>query len=89
MSSLRFNILKKDTASKARLGLLETAHGVMETPIFIPVGTRGTVKALTPQQLLDIGVQMIVGNAYHLMLHPSSAINYRESGRTSSFHELA
>jgi queuine tRNA-ribosyltransferase len=68
MASLRFTLLKK--ASKARLGLLETAHGTIETPIFMPVGTRGVVKTLTSQQLVDINAQIILGNTYHLMLRP-------------------
>lgn len=80
MSSLRFTILKKDHVSKARLGLLETAHGTIETPVFMPVGTRGTVKALTPQQLLDIQVPIIVSNTYHLMLRPGANLIEQAGG---------
>ncbi len=66
----RFTVDKVDPQSKARLGRMETAHGVIETPIFMPVGTRGAVKTLTHQQLLDIHTQIILGNTYHLMLRP-------------------
>lgn len=70
MASLRFHLDKIDVHSKARLGRMETSHGVVETPIFMPVGTRGAVKTLTHQQLLDIHTQIILGNTYHLMLRP-------------------
>lgn len=70
MASFRFNIDKVDSQSKARLGRMETAHGIIETPIFMPVGTRGAVKTLTNQQLIDINAQIILGNTYHLMLRP-------------------
>lgn len=58
------------TYGKARAGLLHTAHGVIETPIFMPVGTQATVKSLTNQMLDDLGAQIILGNTYHLMLRP-------------------
>lgn len=80
MSRLSFNILKEDKGSKARLGLLETAHGVMETPIFMPVGTRAAVKTLTSQQLLEMDVQALVANAYHLMLRPGIAVIEKGGG---------
>ncbi len=63
-----FKILHRD--GKARMGELTTPHGVIETPNFNPVGTQATVKALTSQQLNDIGVQMVLANTYHLMLRP-------------------
>lgn len=66
----QFKILYKD--GKARVGKLETAHGVIETPSFNPVGTQGTVKALSPKDLNEIGVQVILGNTYHLMLRPGT-----------------
>src|SRR3990167_9512977 len=64
----QFKILHKD--GKARVGILETTHGIIETPNFNPVGTQGTVKALSPKDLKEIGVQIILGNTYHLMLRP-------------------
>lgn len=80
MSSLKFQVLKQDNTSKARLGLIETAHGLIETPIFMPVGTRGTVKTLTNQQLIDVGAQIILGNTYHLMLRPGMDIMQQAGG---------
>jgi queuine tRNA-ribosyltransferase len=64
-----FEVLKTDPTG-ARLGRLTTPHGVIETPAFMPVGTAGTVKALTQQALADLGVQILLGNTYHLYLRP-------------------
>jgi queuine tRNA-ribosyltransferase len=74
MSALKFSISKQDSHSKARRGCIETAHGAIETPVFMPVGTRGVVKTLTNQQLLDLDAQIILGNTYHLMLKPGMEI---------------
>jgi queuine tRNA-ribosyltransferase len=65
---MKFEPLQTD--QRARLGRLELAHGVIETPVFMPVGTQATVKGLTPAQLRDAGAQMILGNTYHLTLRP-------------------
>jgi queuine tRNA-ribosyltransferase len=65
-----FELLKSDTATKARLGKLTTAHGVVETPAFMPVGTQGSVKTLDPRELRELGAQIILGNAYHLNIRP-------------------
>src|ERR1700757_3620965 len=65
----RFEILKTDPTG-ARLGRLTTPHGVIDTPAFMPVGTAGTVKALTQQALGELGVQILLGNTYHLYLRP-------------------
>lgn len=70
MSCVSYQLIKQDLHSRARLGKLKTAHGVIETPMFMPVGTRGVVKTLTHQQLIDIDAQIILGNTYHLMLRP-------------------
>ncbi len=67
-----FKLLLSDTDTAARRGRLQTRHGVVETPIFMPVGTQGTVKALTPAHLHEIGAQIILGNTYHLNLRPGS-----------------
>ena len=68
---MRFNVVANDPGSKARAGLLETAHGKIETPIFMPVGTAGTVKAVHQRELVnDIKAQIILGNTYHLYLRP-------------------
>lgn len=63
-----------DPLAPARAGHFETAHGTVLTPAFMPVGTQGTVKGITPQQLLDIGPQVILGNTYHLGLRPGDEL---------------
>lgn len=65
-----FRVLHSDSECAARLGILSTGHGQVETPVFMPVGTAGAVKGTTPQQLKDIGAQMILANTYHLILRP-------------------
>jgi len=65
-----FTLLKKDPGSNARLGVITTSHGKVNTPVFMPVGTQGTVKALLPETLKTLGVEMILGNMYHLYLRP-------------------
>src|SRR6478609_9621784 len=65
-----FQLLKTDTASKARLGKLTTAHGVVDTPVFMSVGTQGSVKAIDPRELCEMGTQIILGNTYHLNIRP-------------------
>ncbi len=77
---LEYTLLKKDKSSKARLGRLKTAHGEIETPVFMPVGTRGAVKTLTNQHLLDLDAQIILGNTYHLMLRPGMEIIAKAGG---------
>ena len=67
-NAFTFKVTEND--GLARAGILETPHGVVETPIFMPVGTQATVKALTPRQLDDIGVQILLSNTYHLYLRP-------------------
>lgn len=75
-----FKLLHKDKSSKARLGKLETAHGGINTPVFMPVGTQGTVKALSNQDLKDCGAEVILGNAYHLYLRPGLDIIEKAGG---------
>jgi queuine tRNA-ribosyltransferase len=65
-----FELLGKDASSKARRGRLTTGHGVIETPAFMPVGTQGSVKGVSPQELRELGVQIILGNTYHLFVRP-------------------
>jgi len=65
-----FELLKTDSHTKARLGKLHTARGVVDTPVFMPVGTQASVKALDPRELLEMGTQIILGNTYHLNLRP-------------------
>ena len=66
----KFEILKKDKKSKARVGKITTAHGIIETPAFVAVGTQATVKGLSPKDLQETGVQVLFGNTYHLHLRP-------------------
>src|SRR5438876_375438 len=65
-----FELLAQDLQSKARRGRLTTAHGLIETPAFMPVVTQGTVKAVTPRELLELNAQIILGNTYHLFVRP-------------------
>ena len=67
---LKFTLLKTD--GNARRGRLQLNHGTVETPIFMPVGTYGTVKAMSPEELKDIGAQIILGNTFHLWLRPGT-----------------
>lgn len=76
--------LLKGGATTARRGRLHTRHGVIETPIFMPVGTQATVKAMTPDQLKEVGAQIILGNTYHLNLRPGPEL-VREMGGLHKF----
>ena len=69
-----FEVVKADLSTKARLGRLSTPHGVIETPVFMDVGTLGTVKALEPRDLCELGTQVVLGNTYHLLLRPGPDI---------------
>ena len=71
---MNFQVLKTDTRTRARLGRLFTPHGTVETPVFMDVGTLGTVKALEPRDLRELGAQVILGNTYHLMLRPGAEV---------------
>ncbi len=76
-----FTLLKKDEIQgKARAGVLKTAHGEIETPIFMPVGTVGSVKAIAPDDLENIKAQIILGNTYHLYLRPGDELIKRRGG---------
>jgi queuine tRNA-ribosyltransferase len=65
-----FELLGKETSSRARRGRLTTDHGVIETPVFMPVGTQGSVKAVSPRELRELAAQIILGNTYHLFVRP-------------------
>jgi queuine tRNA-ribosyltransferase len=69
-SDFSFKVLAKDFHSKARAGVIRTPHGLVKTPGFMPVGTAGSVKALTPEDLVETGTQILLGNTYHLYLRP-------------------
>src|SRR6188768_3533025 len=75
MPALLFQLEHTDPFSLARAGTMQTDHGEIQTPIFMPVGTVGTVKAVTKQQLLnDVKAQIILGNTYHLFLRPGMEV---------------
>lgn len=77
---MHFEVLRTDLVSRARRGRLKTAHGVIETPVFMPVGTQGTVKATTPSELSEVGAQVILGNTYHLFLRPGLEVIQHSGG---------
>ena len=71
---MAFTVLTTDAETRARCGRLDTPHGSIQTPVFMPVGTAGTVKTMTPEELKDLGVEILLGNAYHLYLRPGHKI---------------
>ena len=80
MYAVRYELIKTCKQTGARLGRLHTPHGVIETPIFMPVGTQATVKAMTPEELKDIGSQIILSNTYHLYMRPGHDLIERAGG---------
>ncbi len=77
---LEFKVLLKDAGSYARLGELKTWHSVIPTPVFMPVGTQATVKSLTPEQLKEIGIEILLSNTYHLYLRPGENLVAQAGG---------
>jgi len=78
---MTFELLGKDTQSKARAGKITTDHGVIETPIFMPVGTVASVKGVHQRELKnDINLDIILGNTYHLYLRPQTSILEKAGG---------
>jgi len=75
-----FELLKTDPSSKARLGRITTPRGVIDTPVFMPVGTQGSVKALDPRELREMGTQIMLGNTYHLSIRPGLEIIQQAGG---------
>lgn len=75
-----FKLHKTSSNTKGRLGTIGTLHGTVETPIFMPVGTQATVKAMTPEELIEVGAEIILGNTYHLMLKPGHELIARLGG---------
>ena len=82
--SFEFKLLKEDKETKARLGEIHTPHGVIETPVFMPVGTKATVKTMTPEEVRDLGADVILGNTYHLYLRPGHEL-VKEAGGLHKF----
>jgi len=77
---MQFTLLKKDPHSAARRGRLQTPHGTIETPIFMPVGTHAAMKAMTPEQVTATGAQIILSNTYHLHLRPGEGLVEKAGG---------
>ncbi|MCL5666218.1 MAG: tRNA guanosine(34) transglycosylase Tgt [Patescibacteria group bacterium] len=75
-----FDILKKDESSRARSGVIHTAHGDVRTPAFLPIGTKGTVKTVTSEELKFWGADIILANTYHLWQRPGDALIYKAGG---------
>jgi len=81
-----FKVISKSETSRARAGILQTAHGFIETPVFMPVGTRGSVKSVSPEELLAAGARIILGNTYHLYLRPGCDVISRFAGLHQFMH---
>jgi queuine tRNA-ribosyltransferase len=81
---MNFKIQKKMKNSLGRAGVLETIHGLIETPAFVAVGTKATVKSLNPEQIKDVGTQVVLGNTYHLYLQPGDEV-VRDAGGIGKF----
>jgi queuine tRNA-ribosyltransferase len=86
LQAINFELIKKDPGSAARLGSLTTTHGKIDTPIFMPVGTQATVKAMTPEELVQVGSQIILANTYHLYLRPGHELIARLGGLHRFMH---
>lgn len=74
MTALKYELIKTDSRTKARRGRITTPHGEIETPIFMPVGTAATVKAMRPEEVDELGAQIILSNTYHLYLRPGHEV---------------
>ena len=77
---IKYNLIKKDSCSNARLGTLETNYGVYDTPMFMPVGTQATVKTLSPEEIKEIHAGVILSNTYHLWLRPGEDVVFKAGG---------
>jgi queuine tRNA-ribosyltransferase len=75
-----FNVIATSTSGRARAGVIQTSRGEIETPVFMPVGTLGSVKSLSPEELRAAGARIILGNTYHLYLRPGCEVIERFSG---------
>jgi len=84
LSAVTFKVIKKSKETLGRLGKLHTPHGIVDTPVFMPVGTQATVKAMSPRELEEIGASIILSNTYHLYLRPGHDL-IREAGGLHTF----
>ena len=82
--AITYELLHVDRNSGARRGVIHTPHGDIQTPVFMPVGTQATVKAMTPEELKEIEAQIILSNTYHLYLRPGEKL-VKEAGGLHKF----
>ena len=82
--AIKYELIKESKETKARLGRIVTPHGEIETPVFMPVGTRATVKTMTPEEVKDLGAKIILSNTYHLYLKPGHDL-VKEAGGLHRF----
>jgi queuine tRNA-ribosyltransferase len=78
--AIKFQVLKECKRTGARTGLLTTPHGVINTPVFMPVGTQATVKTMAPEELKEMGARIILGNTYHLYMRPGHKLVEKAGG---------
>ena len=83
-AQFKYEIIKECRQTGARIGRLSTPHGIIETPVFMPVGTQGTVKAMSPEELKEMEAQIILSNTYHLFLRPGHEL-IRSAGGLHNF----
>lgn len=84
--TFRFELVHVDGRTGARAGLMHTPHGTVETPVFMPVGTHGTVRALTPEEVKAAGAQIVLANTFHLLLRPGPELIHRAGGLHRFMH---
>ena len=82
--AISYTLVHQDKHTGARAGILHTPHGDIPTPVYMPVGTQATVKAITPQELWDMGARIILSNTYHLAMRPGSGL-IQEAGGLHEF----
>ncbi len=86
MGPFAFRVLARDPHTRARRGRMRTPHGSVETPAFMPVGTGGAVKGMTVEELIELGFEILLGNAYHLALRPGEALVRKLGGLHRFMH---
>ena len=83
-SPITYELLHIDKQTGARRGVIHTPHGDIQTPVFMPVGTQATVKSMTPEELKEVGTQILLANTYHLFLRPGHDL-VKEAGGLHKF----
>ena len=87
INMVKFSFKVENNDNTARAGIIKTKHGKIKTPVFMPVGTSATVKAIFPKDLLDLDIEIILANTYHLMLRPGENL-IKKNWRFTEFYEL-